>query len=284
MSDMVVVRYRDTKEGMEIISRRKTMTKVLATTLNVVLLFAVFTTFTCAIFAQGNAATYHVFPQIADGTFPDGSSYSSVLFATNTSAVSANCTYRLYGLSGDRVAAPSPFDPFALPAFGGFTIRGTKGTASFASGYATLSCEQPVAASVLYLFGSTSGILGLATVFSAPRSLVAQYTVPNTNTGFRLGLAIANDTDLDEQYLVILSTSDGAEVGRINLTIQARSTIARFVNELFTVPPTGFFGSVAIISAKTLSGASGGEFRTVGLLFLGSTFSTMPPTVLRFAQ
>jgi hypothetical protein len=243
----------------------------------------VFTPFTSAVFAQGTAGTYHVFPQIADGTFPDGTSYSSVLFATNTGASSANCTYRLYGLSGDRLPNQGPFDPFVLPAFGGFTIRGTKGTASFASGYATLSCDQPVAASVLYQFGTATAILGLATVFSAPRSLVAQYTVPNTNTGIRLGLAIANDTDVDEQYVAILTTSDGGEVGRTNLTIQARSTIARFVNELFTVPPAGFFGSVAIISAKLLSGATAAEFRTVGLLFFGNTFSTMPPTVLRFA-
>ena len=96
-------------------------------------------------------------------------------------------------------------------------------------------------------------------------------------------MAIANDTDLAEQYLVILSSGDGVEVGRITLTIEPRSTIARFVNELFTIPPAGFFGSVAIISGKVLTGASGGEFRTVGLLFLGSIFSTMPPTVLRFA-
>src|SRR5438552_11758976 len=154
---------------MEIISKRKTMPKVL-TAINIVLLFAVFTTFTCTVFAQGTAATYHVFPQIADGTFPDGTYYLSALFATNTGANSANCTYRLVGLSTDRLSSQSPLDPFVLPAFGGFTIRSTKGAASFASGYATLSCDQPVAASVLYQFGSTSGIFGLATVFSAPRS------------------------------------------------------------------------------------------------------------------
>jgi hypothetical protein len=267
---------------MEIISKVKTIPYALATT-NAVFLFAMFTTFTSPVFAQGTAGTYHVFPQIADGTLPDGTFYVSSLFATNSSPNSTNCTYRLYGLSSDRVASPNPFDPFLLPAFGGFVIKSTKGTASFASGYATLSCDQPVAASVLYQFGSTSGILGLATVFSSPRSLVAQYTVPNTNTGLRLGLAIANDTDLAEDYLVILSNSDGAELGRTTLTIPPRSTIARFVNELFTVPPLGFQGSVGIVSAKVLNGAGGGEFRTIGVLFWGTTFSTLPPTILRFA-
>jgi len=267
---------------MEIISKAKTIHYVL-TTIKALFLFAVCTTFSSAIFAQGTAGTYHVFPQIADGTLPDGTFYVSALFATNTGANSANCTYRFYGLSTDRVSSPTPFDPFVLGALGGSVIRTTKGTASFASGYATLSCDQPVAASVLYQLGSGSGILGLATVFSAPRSLVAQYTVPNTNAGFRLGLAIANDTDLAQDYLVILSNTDGAEVGRITVTIQPRATIARFVNELFTVPPIGFAGTVAIISAGVLNGAGGGEFRTIGVLFLGTTFSTMPPTILRFA-
>src|SRR5262245_2223262 len=106
---------------MGIISMRRTMSRVLAP-LSVVLLFTVFIPFTSAVFAQGTAGNYHVFPQIADGTFPDGTSYSSVLFATNTGPSSANCTYRLYGLSGDRLPNQGPFDPFVLPAFGGFTI------------------------------------------------------------------------------------------------------------------------------------------------------------------
>jgi hypothetical protein len=242
-----------------------------------VLLIALFVTFVSTAFAQGTSATYHVFPQIADGRFPDGTYYISVLFATNTAATNANCTYQLYGLGADRVQIASPF---VLSAFGGFIVNPTKGTASsFASGYATLTCDQPVAASVLYQYASASGILGLATVFSSARSFVAQYPVLNPAAGFRLGLAIANDTDAAEQYFVILANNTGAEVGRVPLTIQPRSTVARFVNELFTVP-NGFTGSVVVISAKALGGTLGGEFRTVGLLFLGGTFSTLPPAVI----
>jgi hypothetical protein len=54
----------------------------------------------CAMSIELNAqstSTLHVFPQIADGLLPDGSSYYSSFVAANVGASTATCTIRLYG-------------------------------------------------------------------------------------------------------------------------------------------------------------------------------------------
>src|SRR5262249_53227544 len=50
----------------------------------------------CAMVGSTTAAMYHVFPQFADGRFPDGSYYRSTLMLTNSNFNnSVNCTFQL---------------------------------------------------------------------------------------------------------------------------------------------------------------------------------------------
>src|SRR5215467_5546802 len=91
--------------------------------------------------AQG-AATFHVFPQLADGLQPDGSFFASTILATNVNTQQATCTLHLYGAISTRLlGTPS----FTLPTSGSFSLQAT--VAAFgqalpiATGYATLSCD-----------------------------------------------------------------------------------------------------------------------------------------------
>ena len=45
--------------------------------------------------AQDGRATSNVFPQYANGTFPDGSYYQTSLYVQNPTSYPANCTSRL---------------------------------------------------------------------------------------------------------------------------------------------------------------------------------------------
>src|SRR5258706_15857889 len=78
------------------------------------------------------ASTLHVFPQVADGKFADGTAYRSHFIVSNvTSAVAASCTIRLYGLPADRLSPAT----FTLGLGSGMKVA-TTGLQVFASGYA----------------------------------------------------------------------------------------------------------------------------------------------------
>src|SRR5690242_19807684 len=114
--------------------------------------------------------TFHVFPQVADGRFSDGTFYKSTLmvlpfFDTDP----ATCSLRLYGMTAAfgtsgvtdtvniAISAGSPY------------VETTAGTQSLKSDYATLTCSDYVFAQMLYSFyGANGAKLSEATVFSSP--------------------------------------------------------------------------------------------------------------------
>src|SRR5256885_9325923 len=98
------------------------------------------------------ASTYHIFPQIADGRFPDGSSFDSTFVMSNVNAPLANCSLQLYGLGTNRFPVPTNSFPLGQ---GGAAFVSTTATLQIASGYATLTCTQPVKAFVIYRFSSS---------------------------------------------------------------------------------------------------------------------------------
>jgi hypothetical protein len=61
---------------------------------------------------------------------------------------------------------------------------------------------------------ASSGVLGLATVFSSAPSTIVQFAGTEVSRGCRLGVAIANDTDSAEQYVIFLNDTTGHEQGR----------------------------------------------------------------------
>jgi hypothetical protein len=224
---------------------------------------------TCATVNAQSTATLHVFPQVADGFLPDGSAYFSTLVAVNVGTAVATCTVRLNGGVATHIQGSVTM---TIAPNGGSAAKNTAlaDTGSFlplATGYGTLSCDRPVAAQVGYFFlSSTLPTINLragATVFSSAPTTRAELFVSN-QVGFRSAVAIANDSDTAGQYQVTIVNQLGQTVTTSNLSVPARSNVARFFDELVQLPAE-FTGGAIISSAST-------PFSAVGLLFNGPTF------------
>src|SRR5437867_3393652 len=212
--------------------------------------------------SQG-AATFHVFPQIADGVLSDGTGYTSILLATNVSPQPARCRLQPYGRGLDSRFSGS--STFTLPTSGSFNILTTVAALNvllpLTTGYATLSCDQPVVAEVAYTYFSPAGVISGATVFPSPATTRAQLIMV---TGSRLAIAVANDTDSPGQYQLRVLNSSGQTVVTGTLSVPARSNSARFLDELVTLPAN-------LTGAVSITGFSG-SFSVVGLFFVGPAF------------
>jgi hypothetical protein len=218
-----------------------------------------------------NAATFHVFPQIADGRFPDGSFYQTIGFATNINSQSTTCSWRLVGVPVSRLLNGTTTG--VLPALGSVGLQPTSGNVSpLATGYATLTCDHPVTAYMAYVYATASGVVSAqATVFSSPPTMRAQVVVIQTG-GNRTAFAIANDTDNAGLYHLSLIDDDANNtIATTTITVPARSNLPRFVDEILTVPPN-FTGSVVITSTSS-------PFSAVGLIYNGSVFASEPVTI-----
>jgi hypothetical protein len=223
--------------------------------------------------AQG-ASTYHVFPQFVDGNIQPGTFYRSTLFATNATSADASCTYQLYGIPNERLL---PKNTFTLPANGGVIRASSAGNGvDFSQGYATLTCDRAVFSYVQFEYvSSATGVLGTASVYSAPPGLAAEFIFP-TSSGYRLGIAIANDSDGPGQVNLRLGAGGGNELRTI-VPIASHTRIARFIDEIFSLP-TGFV-PVALLIEST--GSPAAPFNALGLTFAGPVFSTVPPLVFQ---
>src|SRR5262245_52392091 len=90
--------------------------------------------------ASTTAATYHVFPQFADGRFNDGTYYRTTLIISNPTASAVTCTLQPHGLSVPGFQLAYTIVP------GGSVIAPTGGTQTIRTGYATLQCSERVEA------------------------------------------------------------------------------------------------------------------------------------------
>ena len=215
------------------------------------------------------AGTFHVFPQVADGANPDGSYYQSILITTAVTAESTSCKFRIMGPSTTRVLAGGEFN---LQGVGAFEITQTLGNLfSIASGYGTLTCNQPVTAILAYLFISGNAVTGAAAVFSSPPVLRAQLVVNQTVS--RAGVAIANDTDAAAQYAITLKNQNNQTVATGTVNVAARSSVAKFADQLIQIP-ADFVGSIVVSSSGNAT------FSIIGLTYFGNIFLAQPATVL----
>ena len=217
------------------------------------------------------AGTLHVFPQFADGLLADGTFYQSILAATAVTDKPTTCRYRVYGPSTSRIQGNDTFTMQGVGAIGFLLSYGN--LFPLATGYATLSCDQNVTATLGYIYVKGETVVSGAAVFSSPAATRAQLTVSEGGDS-RLALAIANDTDSANTYQVTVYASNGNEVATRNVTIPARSSVPRFVDELISLPGN-FFGRV-VVSAPT-----GGSFSLIGFHFFGTVFLTQPATILQ---
>lgn len=225
-----------------------------------VLIFILLVLFSANGYAQ---ETFHVFPQIADGVFPDGTYYRSTLMITPWFSSDAPvCSFRLYGMNTTLDSGTGSVFSITIPA-GSFYAGRTAANQGFASGYATLTCDKYTFAQVLYSFyAANGGKLGEATVFSTQETY-SQRLVVDYRDGARLGIAIANNTDLTRNYKLTLGTRTAT------VQVPARTTRARFLDELLTVAAN----EVGLVKIEYVEFS---QFAAVGLRFTGAVFSTIP--------
>jgi hypothetical protein len=209
--------------------------------------------------------------QVADGLLPDGSAYYSSLFTANVGTNAATCTIRLYGPVSNRITGSLTI---VIAPSGGIVVKNTSLTdgilSPIATGYGTLTCDRPVAAQAGYFYVAPGlpnfRLLGAATVFSTPATTRAELIL-TTEVGFRMAVAIANNTDAAAQYQVTVLNDSFQTVGTTTVAVPARSNIAKFVDELVNLPAN--FDGAAFIDSST-------PFSAIGLLYNGTTFLTVP--------
>jgi len=219
--------------------------------------------------ASLTASTYHVFPAFADGTVSDGSYFRSTLMISNPSSSGTNtCTLQLRGLTVPGFAQT----PYQLQP-NGFVIAPTPATQSLKVGYATLQCTANVEAQLLYSYYSSNGTkLAEAAVFSSPPSTKVQI-LADTREGAQIGIGIANDSDVQNTYIISVDDGSGTVAGTVKGTLGPRTSIARYLSELMTLPPN-YVGRVTV-SPTTGTGTSS----IIGLRYSGTVFATIPETI-----
>jgi hypothetical protein len=210
----------------------------------------------------------------------NGTAYFSSIVVVNVGTRTASCTIKLYGGVANRIvgSVTMTIAPNGGTAAKNTAIADNGGFLPLATGYGTLTCDQPVAAQVGYFYVAPTLpnpiFLGGATVFSSPPTTRAELFVTNT-VGFRTAIAIANDTDAAGQYQITVVNDSGQTVVTTSVSVPARSSVAKFVDELVQLPAN--FGGGAIIS-----GSASSPFSAVGLLYNGSTFLSV--AAVPFAQ
>ncbi|PYS29572.1 MAG: hypothetical protein DMG11_08500 [Acidobacteria bacterium] len=221
---------------------------------------------TLSIPTSATASTYHVFPQFADGRAADGSYYRTTLMVANpSSTTTANCTFRLYGLT------PNLQSTYTFNFLGsGWTVLPFTSNGILKSGYATLQCSATVEAQLLYSFYSAAGAkMSEATVFSSPPAGTVQVLGDNRG-GSQIAIAIANDSDASRTYTIAAYDSAGSLVpgGSTTRALPARTNLAAFVRDLVSLP-TDYFGQVIVTSGS-------GTASMIGIRFTGIAFTTIP--------
>ena len=220
-----------------------------------------------AVTSQAN--TYHVFPQFADGRFSDGTSYRTTRILVNPDLnVATDCTTVLHGMTLEGIST------FNVRLAARITVvsNPSSGSQPIQSGYATTECDSAVLGELLYSFFDANGIkLSEATVFSSPSAQRVQI-LADTRGGSRVGLAIANDTNQNNTYIISFFDGSGAVVASANQPVAARSSVAKFIDELVSLP-ADFYGRVVV------SSPAGATASIIGLRFTGSVFTTIPETI-----
>jgi pseudomonalisin len=222
-------------------------------------------TLTVADTASGTVGTFHVFPQFADGQLSGGVFYRTTLMITNPSdAAAANCSLQLWS-GGHSVTVPGFAPSYSLPA-GGWVIASTTGAQSFQSGYATLQCSAKVEAQLLYSLYSGGVKVSEATVFSSPPAASVRILGDETEKA-RLALGIANDSDQTVAYTITVTAGNSSSSGSV--TLNPRSSTAKFLDELLTSDILAGRSGQVTISSST------GTASVIGLRFTDQIFTTI---------
>ena len=216
-------------------------------------------------FAQGS--TFQVFPQVVDGVLSDGSSYYSLLSIENLSGNPTTCSLFSSGVPLDRFAITAT--RFMPPYYSSLNV--THGTGSFVSGYMTVSCTQPVQASVMYLEVDPNGFLeSMATVSSAPPIHYASF-LAMTGLPFAYGIAIANTSSVAISLTFTVNFPDGTFTQR-TVQVSGNSRFVHFLSDFLPIP-----ASLGLVNVEVNSNST---FNVTALLYNGTRFTTLVPAVV----
>ena len=213
-----------------------------------------------------------IFPQIADGSFSDGTFFRTTISLANERSRVVNCHLILYGMDADFGAGRESSFPLTVPAYGVRSVR-TTGTGRLQSGYATVGCDRGgISGQLTYAIYDASGTkIAEATVFPTKYESFSHSIIVDGDDGARLGLAIANNTDLLRTYDLTLWDQGGGVVSTGFATVPARSNSARFLDELISPPPVS--GIVYLLEIRS---SDYSRFSMIGIRVTGSVLSTVP--------
>ena len=213
-----------------------------------------------------------IFPQVADGSFSDGTFFRTTIALANERSDVVNCHLILYGMDADFGAGRGSSFPLSVPGYGVMSVR-TTGAWQLQSGYATVGCDNyGISGHLTYATYDAFGTkISEATVFPTERESYRYSIIVDGGDGAHLGLAIANNTDLSRTYDFTLWDESGGTVSTGSATVPARSNSARFLDELISPPPAS--GIVYLLEIRSSDFSS---FSMIGIRVTGSVFSTVP--------
>ena len=213
-----------------------------------------------------------IFPQVADGSFSDGTFFRTTIALANERSDVVNCHLILYGMDADFGAGRGSSFPLSVPAYGVMSVR-TTGAGRLQSGYATVGCDDyGISGHLTYATYDAFGTkTAEATVFPTEYESFRYSIIVDGGGGARLGLAIANNTDLSGTYDLTLWDQAGFMAGEGSATVPPRSNSARFLDELISPPPAS--GSVYLLEIES---SDWSQFSMIGIRVTGSVFSTVP--------
>ncbi len=211
----------------------------------------------------------------------DGGGFRSRLAAVNLAAGANRCELRLSaagGLAGANFGAaadgPEGMDGFALALAGRGAQESldSRGGEAFAFGHAALECEGPAALWNLIVLEGPDGPAGMMALGPAQPAREMRFRAPPAPA--RLGLAIANGGGARTACHVALAAADGRAAppaGFPLISVPARATAIRFLDEMFAVP-ADFAGGAATLRCDHPVGA-------VAVPVAGAAFTAVPPII-----
>ncbi len=216
-------------------------------------------------------SAFMIFPQVADGTFSDGGYYRTTISLSRKLGGDATCRLSLYGLDVDFGAGRGSGFTLTVPG-DGFVSARTTGAGPLQTGYATVTCDEEVYGQLAYAAYDAPGKkIAEATVFPTEVEFSNYNIIVDGRDGARLGLAIANNTDISRTYDFTLRDPSGGTASTGSVTVPARSNVAQFLNDLISPPPAPW--NVYLLEVRA---SDSSDFSMIGLRYTGLVFSTAP--------
>jgi len=231
------------------------------------------------------AQTTFYFPQVANGVQGGGLSWKTTIFITNPAAAGSNTAsgtitfttssgtaFNLSFVDSDGAAVGSGNTiPFQIA--GGQTRQFvSSGGGDLASGFATVSSNQPVSGTAVFSLFSGSTLIGEAGV-PASSPTARQTIFVDEKAGFQTAVAYANPNAAGASLtLQLLNTQGTAVVQSTTRTLGISNHTAAYVNQLFA-NTAGITGTMQITSDRPLA--------AIALRFSPQNlFTTLPPVTL----